>query len=132
MPVERPPSVFPRALRRALTPAERRLWERLRGHQLDGFKFRRQHAIGRFIADFACLEAGLVIELDGFSHDVRVRTDQKRTDRLHELGWRVVRFTNRDVFQNPDGVIETILEALKRPPSPRPTPPSGRGSTQQA
>jgi len=132
MTVKRPSSDYPRALRRASSPAERRLWARLSGRRLGGFKFRRQHAIDYFVADFACLEARLVVELDGASHDLRVDADAKRTERLGQLGWRVVRFMNRDAFENPDGVLETILEVLKHPPSPQPSPASGRGGSTHA
>ena len=100
-----------------LTPAERKLWQRLRSDQLAGYRFRRQHFVGRFIVDFFCAEASLAIEIDGDSHAERVEYDAERTAWLEkQKGWRVLRFANDDVHRNIEAVVEAITVALKRPP----------------
>jgi very-short-patch-repair endonuclease len=109
-----------RSLRKRQTDAGQRLWTRLRDRQLLGFKFRRQHPIGRYIADFCCAEARFVIELDGGQHaNDRVR-DAERTAILEREGYRVLRFWDNDVFQNLEGVLQRIVEALDPHPSPLP------------
>jgi 5-methyltetrahydrofolate--homocysteine methyltransferase len=87
---------------------------------MDGYKFRRQHALGQYIADFICLPARLVIELDGDTHgnDERQRLDAIRTETIERAGYRVIRFWNDEVFNNADGVIEEITNALRTVPSP--------------
>jgi very-short-patch-repair endonuclease len=102
-----------RALRRDQTDAERKLWSILRNRQLEGFKFRRQVAIDRFFADFACVQAKLVVELDGGQHAERVMEDAERTQVLEACGWRVIRFWNHDVLAESDGVAQSILAALR-------------------
>ena len=102
-----------RALRRDQTEAERKLWSMLRNRQLDGCKFRRQQPIDRYFADFACVEARLIVELDGGQHSDRVLHDAERTEILERLGWRVIRFWNHEVLSEGGGVAETILAALK-------------------
>jgi very-short-patch-repair endonuclease len=102
-----------RALRRDQTDAERKLWSMLRNRQLDGCKFRRQVAIDRFFADFACVEAKLVVELDGGQHAERLMEDAERTQVLEACGWRVIRFWNHDVLAESDGVAQSILAALR-------------------
>ncbi|MBK9120613.1 MAG: endonuclease domain-containing protein [Phycisphaerales bacterium] len=97
-----------RCLRRAAPFPERLLWNRLRAKQVGGLKFRRQHPIGRYIADFYCAAAGLVIELDGMSHDDREEYDAERTRFIESQGLRVVRFTDDDVIQNVEGVVSRI------------------------
>jgi len=79
---------------------------------LHGFKFRRQHPIGPFIADFACAGARLVVELDGGQHCDRA-SDARRTAWLETCGWRAIRFWNNDVLAHPDYIIETILRELR-------------------
>jgi very-short-patch-repair endonuclease len=103
-----------RSLRRNSTSAERRLWQVLRRKQVGDFRFRRQVILGGFIADFACLEARLVIEVDGATHstDEEIARDLKRTSLLTAQGFAVLRFTNDDVFHNLDGVAETIAMKL--------------------
>jgi len=101
-----------RRLRATMTDAERRLWSVLRSRQLDGFKFRRQHPLGPYILDFACIEHRLVIEADGGQH-VGNAKDDSRTAWLESTGWRVVRFWNNDILKNTQGVLETILRELK-------------------
>lgn len=108
------PKIFYRAkeLRRATTPAERKLWKRLRNHQLNGLGFRRQHALGNFIVDFCCPERKYIIELDGDTHASQVEYDEARTEWLNKHGWRVMRFTNRDVESNLEGVLKVVAETL--------------------
>lgn len=105
-------NAFTRRLRRESTPAERRLWEQLRDRRI-GLRFRRQHPVGRYVADFACIEARLLIEVDGGVHDV-FPGDQLRTEALEAMGWRVLRVLNEAVFYDLPGVLETIRAALKR------------------
>eukprot|EP00752_Nemacystus_decipiens_P001150 g1150.t1 len=99
-----------KALRRNATEAEKRLWAKLRGRQLAGLKIRRQEPIGRYIVDFVCYEAALVIELDGGQHAESVR-DAARDAWLTAQGFRVLRFWNADLFENEEGVLQTIADA---------------------
>jgi very-short-patch-repair endonuclease len=103
-----------RALRRNATSAERCLWQALRRKQICGFRFRRQVILGGFIADFACFEARLIVEVDGATHSTEeeVRRDLRRTDALATEGFAVLRFANDDVYRNLDGVAETIAMKL--------------------
>jgi very-short-patch-repair endonuclease len=96
---------------------------------LQGWKFRRQHEIDRYIAGFACSDASLVVELDGSQHGEQLAYDGTRTRKLETMGYRVLRFWDNDVLTNIDGVLEVILEALASPgPSPRPSPRRGEGA----
>ena len=99
-----------------MTDAERMLWQALREKQLYGHRFRRQHPIGKYIADFACIERKVVIELDGGQHQDNVAYDEQRTAFLQENGWRVLRFWNNDALNNIEGVLFTIAENLAVPP----------------
>ena len=108
------PTARARGLRQRQTDAERLLWSRLRGRALEGFKVRRQHPVGPFVADFACLEARLVIEVDGGQHAERATSDAQRTAYLQAEGFRVLRFWNADVLGNLDGVLEVIAATLRR------------------
>ncbi|MFY9974968.1 MAG: DUF559 domain-containing protein [Chromatiaceae bacterium] len=101
-----------RRLRREMTFAERLLWAQLRQRELDGFKFRRQHPIGRFIVDFVCIEARVVVEIDGGQHAGRRVRDEARTAWLNGQGYRVLRFWNNEVLQATDAVREAIRSAL--------------------
>ena len=112
-----------RILRNNATDAERRLWRALRGRQLFGCKFRRQFPIAGYIADFACLEARLVIELDGGQHIERAQYDAERTSRLMANGYKVLRFWNDDVLLR----IEAVLEDVCRELQPLPNPPLHAG-----
>jgi very-short-patch-repair endonuclease len=112
-----------RTLRQALTDAERVLWFQLRDRRFQGLKFRRQMPIGAYVADFACAERRLVIELDGSQHAANVEEDARRTAVLGEQGWRVLRFWNNDVLSNLDGVLQQLTAALC--PHPNPLPQAG-------
>ena len=103
-----------RELRVNMTDAERRLWSALRDRRLQRFKFRRQHPLGPFIVDFACIEHRLIIEADGGQHADSVE-DVKRTAWLENRGWRVLRFWNNDILANTEGVQLAILEVLGDP-----------------
>ncbi len=103
---------FARALRNEPTDCERKLWQFLRLRQLDGFRFRRQVPIGRYIADFACIEAKLIIELDGGQHQDSAR-DLSRDAELIALGYCVLRFWNNQVLQETEAVLEEILRVLR-------------------
>ena len=116
-----------RRLRANMTEAERKLWALLRRKQLQGFRFRRQVPLGRYVADFACMSAQLVVELDGGQHTERTEHDERRTAWLKSVGYRVLRFWNGEVFTNADGVLETIRLALLDP-LPNPPPQGGRGA----
>jgi very-short-patch-repair endonuclease len=105
-------TVRARELRQFATDAEQQLWSHLRNRQLEGCKFRRQVPIDRFIADFACLERKLVIELDGGQHAEQARYDRARTGVLEAAGWTVHRFWNHEVLQNVEGVLIAIIAAL--------------------
>jgi len=106
------PSARARELRTTMTDAERRLWACLRNRRFVGFKFHRQHPLGPFIADFACIEHRLVIEADGGQH-AESETDGRRTKWLERHGWRVLRFWNTDILTKTEDVQETILAVLQ-------------------
>ncbi|MFH1869463.1 MAG: endonuclease domain-containing protein [Pseudomonadota bacterium] len=114
-------------LRKNMTDAEIRLWQRLRGRQIAGCKFRRQHPFLDYVLDFVCLEKRLVVEVDGGQHLENER-DQLRDGRLHEAGFRVLRFWNNQVLHETDAVVEVIWAALQSdapvatPSPPRPSP----------
>ena len=107
-----------RTLRRNMTEAEKRVWRILRSAQMDGARFRRQVPIGLYIADFACHEARLIIELDGGQHDPASSTEAQRTAFLQGQGHRVLRFWNNEVLENLEGVHAAIAVALGLTPSP--------------
>ncbi len=98
-----------RQLRQPQTPAESRLWAHLRDRRLHGLKFRRQHPLGHYIVDFYCPDRWLVVEIDGDSHADQQEYDADRTGWLEEIGCRVIRFTNREVSNQLEAVLETIL-----------------------
>lgn len=103
-------------LRKNLTPAERKLWSRIRNDQL-GVTFRRQHAVGNFIPDFVCIERKLILELDGSQHLEQKEYDDERTRFLEAEGYKVIRFWNNDVMKNMDGVILAIIHAMEDKPN---------------
>ena len=102
-----------RELRQTSTVAERKLWSLVRNRKIAGCKFRRQVPIGRYFADFACLEARLIVELDGDHHADRVDYDAGRTETLEADGWTVLRFWNSRILTNPEGVTMAIRSALQ-------------------
>jgi len=109
-----------RRLRRASTDAEQKLWSRLRNKQLRGLKFRRQMPIGPFIADFACVEARIVIEVDGSQHLVATEADRLRSQAIEAAGYLVVRFWNDEVLANIDAVMAEIEGVVVARSSPCP------------
>lgn len=113
-----------RQLRNAPTDAECALWQRLESRQLEGSKFRRQHPFGDYILDFACLERGVVVELDGSQHMEAAERDARRTQLLESAGFVVLRFWNNDVFGNLEGVLESIQTCLMTRVPPTVTTPS--------
>ena len=102
-----------RGLRKSPTDAEAILWSQLRSRQMAGRKFRRQVPLLEYVADFASLDARLIIELDGGQHADQAEQDAKRTRDLEAAGFVVLRFWNTDVFTNLDGVLTAIHAALK-------------------
>lgn len=108
-----------RRLRQSMTKAEVILWTHIRRRSLDGARFRRQHVIAPYIADFACCRAKLVVEVDGATHSTpeELAYDARRTKYLESQGWTVVRVSNTDIYENMDGVWRTI--AVQLPPPPR-------------
>src|SRR5215813_7451315 len=121
-------SVRARSLRRSLTNAERIIWYAVRAHRLNGASFRRQDPIGPFIVDFVCHGARLIVEIDGGQHfEAEHETRDARRDAfLRSKGFSVLRFSNRDVMTNRQGVLEAIAAALAASPS-LPSPASGGG-----
>jgi very-short-patch-repair endonuclease len=120
-----------RSLRRAQTPAEARLWSKLRNRRLAGHKFVRQEPVGPYIADFLCRERALIIEVDGATHSTEeeLAHDARRTRFLESKGYSVLRFFNTEVMNELNGVLETIFLALEKrraseltPPAPHPSP----------
>ncbi len=103
-----------RDLRRNQTDAERKLWHFLHDRQF-GDKFRRQHPIGSYIADFCCIEKQLIIELDGGQHAERQVQDKQRTEKLSQRGFKMLRFWNNDVLNRTESVLEAIRQALEDP-----------------
>ena len=103
---------YAKQLRKNMTEAETILWEELR--QLDGYHFRRQHPINDYIADFICLSAHLIIEVDGKYHDMPQQQvdDDMRTDALSKMGYTVVRFTNEEIITDVDRVVNEIYDIL--------------------
>jgi very-short-patch-repair endonuclease len=106
---------FARALRKQQTRSEDMLWQRLRGARFHGAKFRRQVPFDRFVVDFYCHAAKLVVELDGKQHEWFSDYDAGRTEVLERLGVRVVRFTNEEVAGDLDSVLARIRAALRLP-----------------
>jgi very-short-patch-repair endonuclease len=103
-----------RTLRANLTEAEHKLWSRLRKKQLSGFQFRRQYSIGPFFVDFICLEASLIIEVDGSQHADQQEQDESRSEFLRDNGYTVLRFWNFGVMRQIDDVVRRIFDVLER------------------
>ena len=104
-----------RSFRKKATDAEKRLWSRLRNRKLAGLKFRRQHPLGDRSVDFFCADAKLAIELDGSGHlgELRQALDLDREIELYEKGIRILRFPNSEIFENLDGVLNSIIYAIE-------------------
>ena len=96
------------------TPAEHRLWQILRAKRLAGFKFKRQLTIDDYIVDFVCLGRRLIVEADGGQH-AESPSDPRRDRHLKTQGFRILRFWNNDIFNNEEGVLTSILDALQAP-----------------
>lgn len=119
-------------LRREPTPAEVRLWRLLYPLRTNGFHFRKQVAVGPYVADFACHHAGVIVEVDGDTHGgaAAEKHDAKRTAFLKLKGYSVLRFSNAEVMQNPEGVFHVIgdrlqgLESDRRRRTPSPSLPA--------
>ena len=117
-----------RQLRQNGSPFEAKLWRHLSRSQLGGYKFRRQHVIGNCIADFFCPQRGLIVEIDGDTHDAEKDAGRDRLN--HYRGYSTVRFTNADVGGNIEGVLQRLLAELDALPDrwPHPNPsPEGEG-----
>jgi very-short-patch-repair endonuclease len=117
---------FARRLRRHQTDAERKLWFQLRDRRLHGLKFKPQVLIDKYVVDFLCADAHLILELDGGQHATREEYDRNRTRILEAMGYLVLRFWNNDVLNNTEAVLETIVSTLSQhcpdPPHPDPLP----------
>jgi very-short-patch-repair endonuclease len=97
-----------RSLRQTETPPEQLLWLALRNGQIGGLKFRRQHPIGPYVVDFYCHSAGLVVEVDGMSHDDKMLQDAQKTKHIEGQGLRILHVTNEDVMRDLDAVTREI------------------------
>ncbi|MET0179691.1 MAG: DUF559 domain-containing protein, partial [Novosphingobium sp.] len=120
---------YAREMRRERTEPETRLWLQLRAERFAGVKCRRQKVIGTYIADFAANEPKLVVEVDGDTHDADDPHDGVRTRLLKAQGYEVVRFTNRDIMTNMEGVLAhlgELIERLRTPPLPTLSPEGER------
>jgi very-short-patch-repair endonuclease len=102
-----------RTLRQNMTEAEWRVWQILRSEQIKGYKFRRQVPISRYIADFVCHDARLIVEVDGGQHGRSSPPEAKRSEFLQNEGYRILRFWNNQVLSSLDGVHQTIAEELR-------------------
>ena len=105
-------------MRKEPTLAEQKLWQHIRGKRILGHKFRRQHALDRFIVDFYCSEARLIVEVDGPTHEYTPEEDAIRQKFLEEMGNRVIRFTNVEVLKQMEAVLDEIARVLQEIPHP--------------
>lgn len=114
---------FRRKLRREMTPAEKLFWAKVVANQFYNLKFRRQHAVGNYIVDFYCPEKKLIVEIDGDTHaeTLAMANDVSRENYLRSFGYSVVRYNNRDVINNIDGVLEDLFQRIKLTPSNSPS-----------
>ena len=124
---------FAKTLRRRMTDAETILWSRLRRGQLNGWKFRRQHSVGPYVADFACIDARLIVEVDGATHasEREIAHDKKRSAFLTARGFSIYRVWNTDIYDNLQGVLDGLLAALA-PLGPSGHSPRKRGEKTDA
>jgi very-short-patch-repair endonuclease len=120
-------NAFACELRNSMTEAERKLWRGLRMRQMHGHKFRRQFPIGNFIVDFVCLDARLIVEVDGGQHADETYGDAQRDEWLKAQNFRVLRYWNNQVLNELDGVLEDIARALELAPPSQPSPVKGEG-----
>ena len=104
-----------KSLRKRSTEAEKIVWQKIRAGQLNGFKFKRQQPIGPYIVDYVCFEKNLIIEIDGGQHAVEKDKDIKRDTWLQSEGFVVTRFWNNEIFENLEGVLETIIKKIEAP-----------------
>jgi len=106
---------FAKELRANMPEAEHRLWSFLRNKQLDGYRFRRQHPVGKYIVDFACVREKLVIEVDGATHgdDMEITYDVQRSKFLESQGWKIICYGNEEIYKNIDDVQDDIYAHLK-------------------
>jgi very-short-patch-repair endonuclease len=112
---------FKKSLRHSQTDAENKLWYQLRSRHFQNYKFRRQHILCGYIVDFVCLHKKLVIELDGGQHAEQSEYDSARTQKLEADGFQVLRFWNNEIFDNLEGILEKIWQALNTPHPPQKT-----------
>ena len=114
LPFNKKLKTLARQLRKNMTEAESFLWQRIRRKQLKGRQFYRQRNIGNYIVDFYCPSAKVIVELDGGQHYTQegIRGDQVRDKYLESLGFTILRFSDREVFKNIEGVLERIFEHL--------------------
>lgn len=118
-------------MRSASTDAEHRLWKHMRDRRANGYKFRRQQPVGRYIVDFICFEARLIVEADGGQHQEQGAYDSARTRYLESRGYRVLRFWNSDILARTESVLSAIHLALTTP-HPDPLPQGERGKDSDA
>lgn len=102
-----------RGLRAKQTDAEKKFWHEVKAKRFEGYKFRRQYPIGKYIADFVCVEAGVIVEIDGGQHCENVK-DDVRTEFLNGLGYHVVRFWNNDILNNLQGSLQALSLTLSQ------------------
>ncbi|KKT27215.1 MAG: hypothetical protein UW11_C0002G0005 [Parcubacteria group bacterium GW2011_GWA2_43_9b] len=109
---------YSKNLRLEMTDAERMLWQKIRRRQLKGYQFFRQKPIGKYIVDFYCPKARLIIEVDGGQHyeEHNQIEDKKREEELWVIGFRIIRYTNLDILKNLDNVVRDIFKILPNPP----------------
>ena len=100
-------------LRKNITPSEELLWNKLKGKQVLGVRFRRQHPISKYIVDFYCHAAKLVVELDGKIHLAKKESDRERTKEIEDLGLRIIRFSNKEVEGSIDNLVSKITSVVK-------------------
>jgi very-short-patch-repair endonuclease len=119
---------FAKHMRREMTEPEKRLWYQLRAKRFEGTKFRKQKIVGSYIIDFSSNEPKLAIEIDGNTHADRQEYDAIRTEYLEQQGYKVIRFSNRDVMENLEEILETLAAVIAemRPPLPTLSPEGER------
>ena len=114
-PVDAEKVRFARAMRHAMTPTERVVWNRLRRSALEGLHFHRQQIVAGFIVDFYCAAASIAIELDGPAHDSQLESDRERDQVLPDLGIRTIRIRTEEVANDLESVLKRIAVACRKP-----------------